>query len=55
LTVAGAIADALKAEVCRRFDPVGLISERAEDKPWGVLEFALRHPDNNDLRFGRPS
>ena len=58
LPVPGAIGPDLKAEVRRRFDagePVGLISESVEDKPWGIREFSLRDPDNNQLRFGRPS
>ena len=58
LPVPGAIGPELRAEVRRRFeagDPVGLISERVEDKPWGVREFALRDLDNNQLRFGRQS
>lgn len=58
LPVPGAIGPDLKAEVRRRFDagdPVGLISESVQDKPWGVREFSLRDPDNNQLRFGRPT
>jgi hypothetical protein len=58
LPVAGGIGPALKAEVRRRWDagePVGLMSESVEDKPWGVREFSIRDPDNNQLRFGRPS
>ena len=58
LPVAGAIGPALKAEVRRRWDagePVGLMSESVEDKPWRVREFSIRDPDNNQLRFGRPS
>jgi hypothetical protein len=30
------------------------MSERVEDKPWRVREFALLDLDNNQLRFGRP-
>lgn len=44
------------AEVRRRWEagePVGLMSERVEDKPWRVREFAIRDLDNNQLRFGR--
>jgi catechol 2,3-dioxygenase-like lactoylglutathione lyase family enzyme len=58
LPVPGAIGSALKAEVRRRWDagePVGLMSEFVEDKPWRVREFSLRDPDNNHLRFGRQS
>jgi len=56
LTVTGAIGPELEAEVRRRWqagEPVGLLSERVEDKPWGVREFSLRDLDNNHLRFGR--
>jgi catechol 2,3-dioxygenase-like lactoylglutathione lyase family enzyme len=55
--VAGNISPELQAELRRRAqsgDAIGLISERVEDKPWGVREFSLRDPDNNQLRFGRP-
>ncbi len=48
----------LIAEVKRRFaagEPVGLISELVEDKPWDIREFSIRDFDNNQLRFGRPS
>jgi hypothetical protein len=58
LPVPGTIGAALKAEVRRRWDagaPVGLMSEMVEDKPWGVREFSLRDPDDNQLRFGRPT
>src|SRR5712664_3218027 len=57
LAVSSGIGPALKAEVRRRWDagkPVGLMSEFVEDKSWGVREFSLRDPDNNQLRFGRP-
>lgn len=57
LPVPGAIDASLKAEVERRWhagEPVGLLSETVEDKPWGVREFAIRDLDNNHLRFGRP-
>jgi hypothetical protein len=37
----------------RAGDPVGLISEVVEDKPWHVREFGIRDLDNNHLRFGR--
>jgi catechol 2,3-dioxygenase-like lactoylglutathione lyase family enzyme len=56
LPVVDGIGPELRAEVRRRFDarePVGLLSDQVEDKPWGVREFALRDPDNNHLRFGR--
>jgi hypothetical protein len=56
LPVLGATGPALKAEVRRRWDagePVGLMSEAVEDKPWRVREFSLRDLDNNQLRFGR--
>ena len=58
LPVRGAIGPTLKAEVRRRWEagePVGLISELVEDKPWHVREFSIRDLDNNQLRFGRPS
>ena len=58
LPVPGAIDPTLKAEVRRRWEagePVGLISELVEDKPWHVREFSIRDLDNNQLRFGRPS
>ena len=48
----------LIAEVRRRFaagEPVGLISEFVEDKPWDIRELSIRDLDNNQLRFGRPS
>lgn len=56
--VSGYIDSELDAELRRRAragEPFGLISERVEDKPWGVREFSLRDLDNNQLRFGRPS
>jgi hypothetical protein len=56
LPVVGAIGPELRAEVCRRFDagePVGLMSDRVENKPWRVREFAIRDLDLNQLRFGR--
>jgi len=56
LPVVDGIGPELRAEVRRRFDagdPVGLLSDRVEDKPWGVREFGLRDLDNNHLRFGR--
>jgi catechol 2,3-dioxygenase-like lactoylglutathione lyase family enzyme len=56
LPVPGVIAPELEAEVRRRWEagePVGLLSEWVEDKPWGVREFGLRDLDNNHLRFGR--
>ena len=56
LAVPGAIGPALKAEVRRRWEagePVGLMSESVEDKPWRVREFGIRDLDNNHLRFGR--
>jgi hypothetical protein len=58
LPVPGGIGPELAAEVRRRWeagDPVGLLSERVEDKPWGVREFGVRDLDNNHIRFGRPS
>lgn len=58
LPVRSGIGPELKAEVHRRWEagePVGLISEFVEDKPWGIREFSIRDPDNNQLRFGRPS
>jgi hypothetical protein len=56
--VPGGIEPELAAEVRRHWeagDPVGLLSKRVEDKPWGVREFALRDLDDNHIRFGRPS
>jgi len=56
LPVPGAIVPALKDEVRRRWkagEPVGLMSEFVEDKPWRVREFGIRDLDNNHLRFGR--
>jgi len=56
LTVPGAIGPELRAELRRRWqagEPVGLLSQRVEDKPWGVREFGIRDLDNNHLRFGR--
>jgi hypothetical protein len=56
LPVPGGIGPALRDEVRRRWragEPVGLLSERVEDKPCGVREFSLRDLDNNQLRFGR--
>ena len=58
LAVRGSIGPELIAEVRRRWeagDPVGLMSESVEDKPWGVREFGIRDLDNNHLRFGRSS
>ena len=58
LPVVGGIGPELWAEVRRRFyagDPVGLMSELVEDKPWGVREFSIRDLDSNQLRFGRQS
>lgn len=46
----------MRAELRRRLangDRIGLISDRVRDQPWGVREFTLRDPDNNELRFGR--
>lgn len=46
----------MRAELRRRWaagDPVGVISAQVTDKPWGVREFSVRDPDNNQLRFGR--
>jgi catechol 2,3-dioxygenase-like lactoylglutathione lyase family enzyme len=56
--VSGYIDDELQTERRRRWEAgeaFALISGRVEDKPWGVREFSLRDPDNNQLRFGRPS
>jgi hypothetical protein len=56
LPVTDGIGPELVSEVRSRFeagDPVGLMSERVEDKPWGVREFSLRDLDNNQLPFGR--
>jgi catechol 2,3-dioxygenase-like lactoylglutathione lyase family enzyme len=39
-------------EVDRTPEPLGRISARVEHKPWGVREFAILDPDNNQLRFG---
>ena len=58
LAVPGSIGPELIAVVRRRWeagDPVGLMSQSVEDKPWGVREFGIRDLDNNHLRFGRPS
>lgn len=55
LPVTDGITPELKAEVRHRWeagDPVGLISEHVEDKPWRVREFSIRDLDNNQLRFG---
>jgi hypothetical protein len=55
LPVPGFIGPALQAEVRSRGlagDPVGLISARVEDKPWGIREFSIRDLDNNHLRLG---
>ena len=52
-----AITPGLAAEARERWargEPVGRMSERVENKPWGVREFALLDLDNNQLRFGRP-
>jgi catechol 2,3-dioxygenase-like lactoylglutathione lyase family enzyme len=38
----------------REPEPLGAISARVERKPWGVREFAILDPDNNQLRFGAP-
>ena len=46
----------MRAELRRRLavgHPIGCISERLKDQPWGVREFSLRDPDGNWLRFGR--
>ena len=56
LPVPGSIGPELRTEVRRRWEagePVGLLSEPVEDKPWGVREFSIRDLDNNHLRFGR--
>jgi hypothetical protein len=56
--VVGYIGPELQAELRRRAEAgeaVGLISDVVADKPWGIREFSLRDPDNNQLRFGRPS
>ncbi len=56
LAVPGAIGPELREEVRRRWEagePVGLLSQRVEDKPWGVREFGMRDLDNNHVRFGR--
>jgi catechol 2,3-dioxygenase-like lactoylglutathione lyase family enzyme len=56
LAVPGAIDSELRDEVRRRWqagEPVGLLSQQVEDKPWGVREFGIRDLDNNHLRFGR--
>lgn len=48
----------MRAELRRRWaagDAIGMISARVLDKPWGIREFSIRDPDNNQLRFGRPS
>ncbi|MDE3132479.1 MAG: VOC family protein [Acidobacteriota bacterium] len=46
----------MRTELRRRWaagDPVGVISAQVTDTPWGVREFSVRDPDNNQLRFGR--
>ena len=46
----------MRAELRRRMaagNPMGLISYRVKDQPWGVREFIVRDVDNNKLRFGR--
>ena len=46
----------MRAELRRRWavgNPMGLISDRVKDQPWGVREFTLRDPDHNRMRFGR--
>ena len=52
------IGPELRAEIRRRWEarePVGLISEFVQDKPWGIREFSIRDLDNNQIRFGRPT
>jgi len=56
LWLVGTITPELAAEARERWaqgEAVGRMSERVEDKPWGVREFALLDLDNNQLRFGR--
>ena len=56
LPVPGSIDASLRADVERRWragEPVGLMSQTVEDKPWGVREFGIRDLDNNHVRFGR--
>jgi catechol 2,3-dioxygenase-like lactoylglutathione lyase family enzyme len=58
LPVRSSIGPEIKTEVRRRWEagePVGLISEFVQDKPWGIREFSIRDPDNNQIRIGRPS
>jgi len=58
LPVRSVIGPELRAQVRRRWEarePVGLISEFVEDKPWGIREFSIRDLDNNQIRFGRPT
>jgi hypothetical protein len=46
----------MRAEMRRRWaagNPIGVISAQVTDKPWGVREFSVRDPYNNQLRFGR--
>lgn len=46
----------MRAELRRRWaagTPIGVISAQVTDKPWGVREFSVHDPDNNQLRFGR--
>jgi hypothetical protein len=46
----------MRAEMRRRWaagNPIGVISAQVMDKPWGVREFSVRDPYNNQLRFGR--
>lgn len=54
LPVPGSIGPELRTEVRRRWeagDPVGLMSESVEDKPWGVREFGIRDLDNSLYRL----
>ena len=49
------IGSELHEEARRRWQsgaPIGRITEVVEAKPWGVREFTLLDPDNNQLRFG---
>jgi hypothetical protein len=56
--VRSVIGPELRGEIRRRWEarePVGLISEFVQDKPWGIREFSIRDLDNNQIRFGRPT